>query len=58
MKNNHLKCYTNDEDKFQDRTTTMGFEPTTFGSEVQRANPLRYAVILWIVSNKITNIII
>ena len=24
----------------------MGFKPTSFGSEVQRANPLRYAVIL------------
>ena len=27
------------------KSTTMGFEPTTFGSEVQRANPLRYAVL-------------
>lgn len=34
------------------KATTTGIEPATFGSEVQRANPLRYAVTKVMTSSK------
>ena len=37
--------------EFMCKTPTVGFEPTTFGLEVQRASPLRHAGLFHSVKN-------